>query len=136
MVFLIHNKGLRLLAVGSQIRNSATRVFPKSSNLPDGNSSIGAYSVPRFSDDDGGEAGIGKLVIVELKKPGIAIGSEQKDQCWKYVKEFKSKGAIANDTDVICFVLGSSIDPLENSDRKEDRTIIRPLTYDTVSRPD
>jgi len=72
------------------------------------------------------------LVIVELKKPGIAIGSEQKDQCWKYVKQFKSKGAIANDTDVICFVLGSSIDPLENSDRKEDRTIIRPLTYDTV----
>ena len=127
------NKGItHILRTLFNIDEQGSRNRPDFVVLPDGNSSIGAYSVPRFSDDDGGEAGIGKLVIVELKKPGIAIGSEQKDQCWKYVKEFKSKGAIANDTDVICFVLGSSIDPLENSDRKEDRTIIRPLTYDTV----
>jgi hypothetical protein len=127
------NKGItHILRTLFSIDEQGSRNRPDFVVLPDGNSSIGAYSVPKFSENDGGEAGIGKLVIVELKKPGIPIGSEQKDQCWKYVKEFKSKGAISNDTDVICFVLGSSIDPLENSDRKEDRTTIRPLTYDTV----
>ena len=100
--------------------------------LPDGTS--GLYSYPRY-DDDGGEVGTERLVVVELKKPGVKIGDEQKAQCWKYVKELYENGLLHTKvTTVKCFVLGSQIDHLENSAREEmDGTvIIQPLLFATV----
>jgi hypothetical protein len=100
--------------------------------LPDGTS--GLYSYPLY-DDQGGETGAGRLVIVELKKPGVKIGDEQKAQCWRYIKELYGKGYLkAKITTVRCFVLGSQIDQLENSAREEmDGTvIIQPLLFETI----
>ena len=96
--------------------------------------SIGAYALPDFDPDDGGESGIRKVVIVELKKPGIAIGTEQKDQCWKYVKELYTKGAVTDSTDVVCFVLGSHLDPQDSDVREEKKgkVKIKPMTYSSV----
>ena len=51
--------------------------------LPD--SSIGFYSRPNY-DDEGDQNGCAVLSIVELKKPGVSLGSKEKDQVWKYVK--------------------------------------------------
>jgi len=99
--------------------------------IPDG--SIGIYSLPDY-DEDGQESGIEKVVIVELKKPGIYIGNDQKNQCWKYIKELISIGAITESTVVKCFVLGQHIEANESGIRteKDGRIKIVPMLYDTV----
>ncbi len=101
--------------------------------IPDG--TVGLYSYPKY-DEDGNDIGIQRLTIVELKKPLIPIGAEQKGQAWKYVKELMSKGLVQRTTDIKCFVLGSEVDSLETSRTTENdgHTIIQPLDYDTIIR--
>jgi hypothetical protein len=97
--------------------------------LPDG--SVGLYSRPSF-DADHNPRGVEALVIVELKRPGVPIGNEQKQQAWKYVKELREKGLISNGTRTTCFVLGSSIEPFEMEPQTQgDHTKIVPLHYET-----
>lgn len=107
-----------------------TKIRPDFAILPD--STIGFYSYPKF-DDDGGIIGIDKLTIVELKKPGVPIGREEKNQAWKYVKELLQKGLLEN-TRVTCFVLGDTLDQYDSSPSKEhyDMVTIIPMCYDTV----
>lgn len=99
--------------------------------LPNG--SVGAYGCYDY-DEEGCEIGIKKVVIVELKKPGISLGDGEKGQCWKYVKELFDKGAILSDAKVDCYLLGETIAKLEGHERNElDGAVrIRPLVYDTV----
>lgn len=100
--------------------------------MPDG--TVGFYGYDRF-DDEGGEIGIERLTIVELKKPRIPISDEQRDQAWKYVKELKQKGLIKPFTKVMCYVLGSEVDSLVGTRTEDDgRITILPLDYDTVIR--
>jgi hypothetical protein len=111
---------------------SGTRNRPDFAILPDG--TCGLYSYPRY-DDQGGEIGTARLVVIELKKPGVTISEDQKAQCWKYVKELYEKGLLqAKQTDVRCFVLGSLVDNLESSPRTEmDNTVcIQPMLFNTV----
>lgn len=113
----------------SNIKGSRNR--PDFAIMPD--STVGSYSYHKY-DDDGCEVGIDRLVVVELKKPGIPISTDEKAQCWKYVSELMKKGLISQDTKVTCFVLGSEIDPYEHGARKEnnDRCTIQPLDYQVV----
>jgi len=99
--------------------------------LPD--SSVGLYGRYEY-DDDGFENGIKKVVIVELKKPSIPLGEEEKGQCWKYAKELFDKGAILPDAKVTCYLLGENIQPQESgTDTKKDGQVqIVPLLFDTV----
>jgi len=108
-----------------------TRNRPDFAILSD--STVGSYSYPTY-DESGGEIGIDRLVIVELKKPGISISTDEKAQCWRYVKELINAGLINQSSKVTCFVLGSEIDPVEVNARKENdgRCIIQPLNYQTV----
>ena len=110
---------------------TGTRLRPDFVISPD--STVGLYSYPKY-DDDGGEIGIDKLTIVELKKPNIPISSEQKEQAWKYVKELDSKGLIKNYTTITCFVLGTDLDAQEAEPRieKNNKVKIVPMIYDTV----
>lgn len=102
--------------------------------IPDG--SVGLYS--RDAHDENGEVnGISKVVIVEIKKPGVKIGEEEKSQPWKYVKQLRNKGHITVDTGVTCFVLGSEIEigenaPVSHGERKEVNVI--PMTYNRFVR--
>jgi hypothetical protein len=95
--------------------------------LPDG--SVGLFARPAF-DDQHEVIGVAHLVVVELKRPGIQIGMDQKNQAWKYVVELQSHGLIDDRTSVTCFVLGSRISPREGV-REEGRTKIVPMTYET-----
>jgi hypothetical protein len=99
--------------------------------LPDG--SVGFYAYPKY-DDHGAEMGVDRLVIVELKKPGVVVGGDQKTQCWNYVKELLTKGLLADYSRIDCYVLGSQIEHAESGERKElnDRVRILPLSFDTV----
>lgn len=126
------NEGMTKVIQGlfrSDIKGSRNR--PDFAILPD--STVGSYSYHRY-DDDGAEVGIDRLVVVELKKPGIPISTDEKGQCWRYVSELLRKGLISRDTKVTCFVLGSEIDPFERDARKEnnDRCTIQPLDYQVV----
>jgi hypothetical protein len=107
-----------------------TNVRPDFAILPD--STVGLYSYPKY-DIFGGEIGIDKLTIVELKKPGVPIGKEEKNQAWKYVKELLQKGFIKG-TQVTCFVLGATLDEYESSVTTEldGLVVIQPMAYDTV----
>lgn len=96
--------------------------------MPD--SSIGFYSRPGY-DDDGDQTGCAVLSIVELKKPGVALGSKEKDQVWKYVKALEQRGYISRHTKVFGHVLGDRIAAGEDEPRKEwsDNVVIKPWLY-------
>lgn len=127
------NKGMtRVLKEIFGIEEKGSRDRPDFVILPD--SSIGAYSIPKFSDQDGGEIGVDRLVILELKRPGISIGSEQQQQTMKYIKELRQKGAIDDLTKVTGFPLGSEIDPFETEPLRQGNITIQPLSYDLVIR--
>ncbi|WP_225772034.1 ATP-binding protein [Inquilinus sp. Marseille-Q2685] len=101
--------------------------------LPDG--SVGLYS--RDSYDERHEvSGVARLVIAEIKRPGVPIGSQQKDQAWKYVKELIHRGYVTRLTNVDCFVLGSQIEVAESGERREwdGRVVIQPLLYNAFIR--
>lgn len=75
--------------------------------------------------------GSSRLVIVELKKPGLVLGSEEKQQVWKYVKELIAKGLVTDGTLVVGFVLGEHVEAAEASvlAEREGQVRIRPLLY-------
>ncbi len=110
---------------GKEIKTSNNR--PDFAVTPD--STVGCYSMPAW-DKDFVERGTATLVIVELKRPGVQIGSEEKGQVWKYVRELKQLGLVTDSTNVIGFVLGDRIHPQEQEDRTEGKNVrIQPMLY-------
>ncbi|MDP1641520.1 MAG: ATP-binding protein [Phenylobacterium sp.] len=114
--------------LGRKVRGSLNR--PDFVILDDG--SVGLFSRPKYGDGYEVE-GIEHLVVVELKRPGIAIGMDHKNQAWKYVTELLDQGLIEESTKVTCFVMGSKLAPRERI-REEGSTRIVPLAYDTFVR--
>ncbi|SDL72300.1 Histidine kinase-, DNA gyrase B-, and HSP90-like ATPase [Pedobacter sp. ok626] len=98
-------------------------------------SSVGLYGFPKY-DQDGSEVGIDRLTVVELKKPGVQVGSKEVDQAFKYVTELLTKGLLKPYSRVTCFVLGSNLVEYEaeRTTKMDGRVIIQPLDYDTVMR--
>ncbi|WP_035201413.1 ATP-binding protein [Agrobacterium tumefaciens] len=112
---------------------TGSRQRPDFVMLPDG--SVGLYS--RDAHDVGHEVdGVSRLVVAEIKRPGVAIGSEQKDQAWRYVKELKNKGLLTEAATITCYVLGSRLDKDESAHRTEwdGRVTIIPMSYNTFVR--
>lgn len=93
-----------------------------------------AFSRPKFDDENYEEIGVDQVIIVDLKTTGLTLGSDEKNQIWKYIKELESKGAITKTTKVYGFILGDKIESGENSTRKEwdDHVVITPLLYSTL----
>jgi hypothetical protein len=99
--------------------------------IPDG--SVGFYSRDSYGEDYEVE-GVESLVIAEIKKPGIAIGTQQLDQALGYATELIKRGSITPNTPVACFVLGSKLLPIEAEETKRGRVTITPMAYDTFIR--
>ena len=106
-------------------------------NRPDfvirGDGSTGFYSLPSYNEDHQ-EAGVQHLVIVDLKTTKLSLGSKEKEQIWKYVKELKKRGHVQPDTRIDGFVLGDQIESGEGGTRTEDndKVKIQPLLYGTI----
>lgn len=110
---------------GREQKGSRNR--PDFAITPDG--SVGFYARPAF-DNEFNEIGSDTLVIVELKKPGVRIGSEEKGQVWKYITELMDAGHVTETTRVYGWVLGDAIRQADARERTEgDRVFIRPLLY-------
>lgn len=109
-------------------KEKADTIRPDFVILPD--SSMGFYSRSQY-DDDGNHAGCAVLSIVELKRPGVPIGSDEKSQVWKYVVALEKKGYITRDTKVYGHVLGDGIAAGEDEARTEwnGSVIIKPWLY-------
>ena len=104
-----------------------TRNRPDFAITPDG--SVGFYARPAF-DGEFNETGTEMLVIVELKRPGVRIGADEKGQVWKYVTELMDEGYVTDRTHVCGWVLGDSIRPADAGQRTEgDRFVVKPLLY-------
>ncbi|ODT67741.1 MAG: hypothetical protein ABS69_17425 [Nitrosomonadales bacterium SCN 54-20] len=107
-----------------------TRNRPDFVALPD--SSVGFYARASY-DENHDEDGVEHLIIIDLKTTGLALGSKEKDQVWKYVKELREKGYLKKYTRVDGFVLGNKIEPGENEPTKHGEEVkISPLLYDTI----
>jgi hypothetical protein len=91
------------------------------------------YSLPSYNEEHQ-EDGVNHLVIVDLKTTRLAIGSKEKEQIWKYVKELRKRGHIQATTRVDGFVLGDQIEPGEGGVRNEDNQMvtIQPLLYSWI----
>ncbi len=106
-------------------------------NRPDfvirGDGSTGFYSLPSYNEDHQ-EVGIQHLVIVDLKTTKLSLGSKEKEQIWKYVKELKTKGHIQSETRIDGFILGDQIESGEGGTRTEDneKVKIQPLLYNII----
>jgi hypothetical protein len=94
-------------------------------------STVGFYTIPAFDPETHNVTGTSRLVIVELKKPGLVLGSEAKQQVWKYVKELIAKGLVTDGTLVAGFALGEFVEAAEASvlTEREGQVRIRPLLY-------
>lgn len=108
-----------------------------SKNRPDfvilADSSVGFYARSSY-DEDYNEDGIEHVVIVDLKTTKLSLGSKEKDQVWKYVKELKNKGQIKKTTRVDGFILGDQIESGENGKNTYDdnQVTIIPMLYETI----
>ncbi len=98
--------------------------------LPD--CTVGFYARSSY-DEEYSEDGVAHLIIVDIKTTRLHIGSKEKEQVWKYVKELRLKGYIKNSTNVDGFILGDVIDAGEGNTRKEgDEVRIIPMLYNVI----
>lgn len=113
------------------------KVGKGSLNRPDfvilADSSVGFYARSSY-DEDYNEDGIEHVVIVDLKTTKLSLGSKEKEQVWKYVKELKHKGHIKKTTRVDGFILGDQIESGEGGTRTEDDNQVKiiPMLYGTI----
>ena len=113
---------------------TAPRRRPDFVVLPD--SSIGVYAHDSY-DSQGEVEGLGKVLIVELKRGGFEITRKERGQAQEYANEIRRSGKIQRSTQIIGFVLGTTLaadsqDPL--SEGVPPHTIIYPRAYSTVLR--
>jgi hypothetical protein len=94
-------------------------------------STIGVYSSDAF-DQNHEVSGLSSIIIVELKKGGFTISHDEKDQAMKYSRELRLSGKVGKAPQIICYVLGASVDPAAEEASAEGNTIIYARTYDTV----
>ena len=126
------NKGMTnvIKTVFKDEGGKGTRNRPDFVALPD--SSVGFYARASY-DENHDEDGVEHLVIIDLKTTGLALGSKEKNQVWKYVKELREKGYLKKYTRVDGYVLGDKIEAGENEPISHGNEVkISPLLYDTI----
>lgn len=120
--------------ITSVMRELANKKIKGSRNRPDYVIVPNAFSRPKYDDETFEQSGLEQVIIVDLKTTGINLGSNEKDQIWKYVKELEQKGLISQSTRVHGFILGDQIEMGEGHARKEwdGRVTITPILYSTL----
>ncbi|HYE06702.1 MAG TPA: ATP-binding protein [Planctomycetota bacterium] len=94
------------------------------------NGTLGVYAAEDFS-DRGEVCGYRKVLVVELKKGGFQVTQQELYQGNDYSQELRRVGKISAKTEVIAYVLGSSLaDGL--TEMNQGGITVRPLRYDTL----
>jgi len=98
-----------------------------------GDSSLGIYSCDSF-DDTSVVNGVGKVLVVELKRGGSAITIEDRRQGEDYARELQRSGKIQRWTKMKVFVLGTTIEPGVEFIEIGENTKVYPRPYSVVLR--
>jgi len=126
-----------LTVVGKFLEDTLIKPFKNPRKRPDfvalPDSTIGIYSRDAY-DGQGEVNGIGKLMIVELKRGGFEITRKERSQAQDYASELRKSGKIQQGTVIVGFVLGSRIAEDAIEEVQEGKTTIYPRTYSTVMR--
>jgi Histidine kinase-, DNA gyrase B-, and HSP90-like ATPase len=96
-------------------------------------SSIGIYACDDF-DEKHEVSGFRSVVIVEIKKGGFTITDVEKNQAMKYARELRKSGKVSKTTKIVCYVLGTHVNSLDEETSIEGETVVYPRTYNTVLR--
>ena len=94
-------------------------------------STIGAYSSDQH-DNNGEVCGIRKVLILELKRGGSIIKQKERRQAEDYAEGIKKSGKVEQDTEIVCYVLGSKVDSPPT--KVGDTINVIPRPYSTVLR--
>ncbi|KZX16338.1 hypothetical protein MBCUT_08900 [Methanobrevibacter cuticularis] len=104
------------------------RIRPDFVVLPD--SSIGFYSLKEHDSGDG-PSEIERLLIIELKRPGIKIKIKERNQAEMYATELLNSKHITEKTKVDVYILGSEVEirgfPLDGTNIN-----IKPMQYHKI----
>jgi hypothetical protein len=97
------------------------------------NASISAHKRAAY-DKQGEISGVGKVLIIELKRGGFEITRKERQQAQEYANEIRKSGKVQHSTEIVGFVLGTTIAEDATEPVKEGATIIYPRTYSVVLR--
>jgi hypothetical protein len=117
----------RFFKISGEIKDPSKR--PDFVVLPD--TSIGVYSSDAF-DQNHQVSGIDSVIIVELKRGGFRITDDEKDQALKYAREIRKAGRVGKNTRMVCYVLGTTVDPLVEDTEEGGKTYVYTRTYERV----
>lgn len=134
------NQGMtKVIRMVMAARGQSVDVPEGSTNRPDfvilPDSTVGFYGCPGAG-PEGELVEAQRLVIVELKRPGIPIGKPQKDQAELYARELRTKGCLQHTRWIDAFVLGEDLDQeytdISDHHLAHTRLRIKPMRYDTL----
>jgi hypothetical protein len=83
-------------------------------------------------DSEGEVDGIGKVLIVELKKGGFEITDKEINQAKGYAKELRKAHSVTPGTQIVCFVLGNTCGEDALDDELIGDITIKPRRYDNL----
>lgn len=95
-------------------------------------STVSTFTSDYYKEDSEVIVGFDELIIIELKKGASKIGYSEKEQAFRYAKEIKKKGNISENTRIIGYVLGTTVDSNEREERKEGNIVIYPKQYNLI----
>ena len=107
-----------------------SRLRPDFVVLPD--SVLGMHSVDRYSKETGEIEGIGKILLIELKKGGHKITLENRTQTENYMKIFYDEGIIDQSTLIDAYVLGCTVDCDEIDTGPNKQNKITPMSFHVI----
>jgi hypothetical protein len=124
-----------LATVVEQFLGSAALTTPKKRPdfvaLPD--ASIGLYSSDAY-DRNHEVMGLASVIVVELKRGGFEVTTDEKDQAMRYTREIRRSGKVDKSTKIFAYVLGTSREDAAEEPSFEGNTVVSARAYSSVLR--
>ena len=99
--------------------------------LPEDGRSVSLYSTPSFNEDNETDD-VGKLLIIELKKGGFKITSNEVHQTQWYIEQLIDGGFLSDKAQIQAFVLGIKVKAREMKLGDNDNIRIIPKQYHVI----
>ena len=122
--------------IKTYFKNGDIKILENPRKRPDfvalADSFLGVYSSNRYDNNTGEVCGTQKVLIVELKKGGSTICDENRHQAEYYAKEIKKSGKIEKNTKIVCYVLGTNVDPECETSAIGNNIEVIPRSYNVI----
>lgn len=95
-------------------------------------STFSAFSSDNYVDDSEVIDGYDEILLIELKRGGSEIGTDERDQAKKYAKIIRKNGVFSSKTKIAVYVLGSRVNPDETETLVDGNITVRARQYDLI----